>query len=226
MGRQGKMNSLLKVYLLLVSIFLTVYSHAQEKTSEEPVAQKPPIPVEVFAGHRAFSYQHIISRDVFNDKFNFFNISAFDAEYGSNPQNEFVISSFFSYKLSKRLSAGIIGQMIPKGSSIFIGAKYNLIKKDFFLVVFPSYRITKDQVFSQFMLMEYRPRINDKINAYLRTQLLLETDAEELTRGIQQFRLGLEIQQSQFGLAANFDQFAGDKSSTTNFGAFYRLLIF
>ncbi|MEO1054703.1 MAG: hypothetical protein AAFX87_28990 [Bacteroidota bacterium] len=218
-----------KFKLLILPIFtmLAVSGYAQEIVSDRPaVVNTPPIPVEILPGHRSFFYQHVISKDIFNDKFNFFNISAFDAEYGSDPTNEFVIASFFSYKLSKSISAGVMGQIIPKGASVFLGAKYNLVREDFLLVVFPSYRITANQVFSQFALVEYRPKISNKVNAYFRTQLLAETDGDELTRGFQQLRAGIQIKNSQFGLAANFDQFAGDRPSVDNFGVFFRLLIF
>ncbi|MEL7005331.1 MAG: hypothetical protein AAFN93_21745, partial [Bacteroidota bacterium] len=93
-----------KTYLMLILTLLAICSKAQDKSLIEPVTQKSPIPVELLTGHRAIFYQHVISKDIFNDRFNFFNISAFEAEYGSNPSNEFVIASFFSYKLSKTLS--------------------------------------------------------------------------------------------------------------------------
>lgn len=213
--------------IIITCILFPLGSIAQDLTSETTkTAQQSPIPVEVFIGHRALSYQHVLSKNVFEEKFNFFNVSAFDAEYGENPKNEFIISSLFSYNIGKGFSVGVGGEIQPPGASVIAGIQYAFASKEFLLVVFPSVNLNGAMKYSQFTLLEYRPKINENLHGYFRTQLVVSTDFAAYDRGYQQFRMGLQIQNIQFGLAANFDQFNSNERMTTNYGVFTRLLIF
>lgn len=200
---------------------------AQESiANSDAIEQQAPIPVELFIGHRALSYQHVLSRNILKEKFNFFNVSAIDAEYGENPKNEFVISSLISYNIGKGFSVGLGGEIQPPGASLIVGAQYAYASKQFLLVIFPSVNLNGPTTYSQFSLLEYRPRINKNLSGYFRTQLVVSTNFEIYDRGYQQFRLGVQLKDLQFGLAANFDQFNSNERTTSNYGLFTRLLIF
>lgn len=200
---------------------------AQESiTKSEKIVEEAPIPVELFIGQRALYYQHVLSKNIFKEKFNFFNVSAIDAEYGKKPNNQFVISSLISYNMGKGFSAGFGGEIQPPGASITAGIQYVYASKEFLLVLFPSVNLNGPIKYSQFSLLEYRPKINKNLSGYFRTQLLISADFEVYDRGYQQFRLGLQIRDIQFGLAVNFDQFNSNERTTSNYGVFIRLLIF
>ncbi len=189
-------------------------------------SQQPPIPVEVFGGHRALSYQHVINKNVFDDTFNFFNITSFDAEYKEDPRNVFLISSLFSYNIGKGFSAGIGGEIQRPGAFVIAGAQYAYSTNNFLLVLFPSVNLNGITQYSQFMLLEYRPKVNEKLNGYLKMQFLVTTDFSNYDRGYQQFRFGLQHENIQFGLAGNFDQFNSNEITTSNLGVFVRTLFF
>lgn len=209
--------------IMIASLLFSIRGMAQD--SDRPL-QQPPIPVEVFAGHRALSYQHVVSKNVFKDKFNFFNVTSFDAEYDQNSNNVFLISSLFSYNLGKQFSIGLGGEIQRPGALVIAGIQYALISKRFLVVIFPSVNLNGQKQYSQFTLVEYRSGINSRINFYFRTQVLLTTDFQDYNRGYQQFRMGLQLKNMLFGLAATFDQFDSNTITTTNYGAFIRMLIF
>ncbi len=190
------------------------------------MAQNPPIPVEIFAGNRALSYQHVINKNVFEGRFNFFNITSFDAEYKEEPRNVYLISSMLSYNIGKGFSAGLGGEIQRPGAFVFVGAQYAYATDQLLFVLFPSVNLNGYMQYSQFALLEYRPKINENYRGYFKIQLLVTTDFDNYDRGYQQLRLGLQRQNIQFGLAANFDQFNSNAITTNNFGVFVRALFF
>lgn len=194
--------------------------------SSNSFAQQPPIPVEFFVGNRAITYQHVLSKNILNNKFNFFNVVSVDAEYKENGNNIFFVESLISYKIAKKFSLGIGGQLQNIGAFAIVGAQFTHATDSFLLVVLPTVNITGKTNYEQFLLLEYRPKINEKTRGYLRTQFLVNTDFANYNRGYQQFRLGLEKKNIQFGLAATFDQFNSSVITTSNYGVFTRYLIF
>ncbi len=187
---------------------------------------QPPIPVEVFTGHRALSYQHVINKYVFKNKFNFFNVSSFEAEYKRNANNVFLISSLFSYNIGKGFSIGLGGEIQRPGATAIVGAQYAYKSAGWLIAVVSSVNLSGETEYSQFTLLEYRRAVNENLKVYFRMQMLVTTDFHKYNRGYQQFRLGSQLKDIQFGLAANFDQFNANTIKTTNYGVFVRTLIF
>ncbi len=207
----------IKKYVILIMIFICCV---------KIMAQNPPVPVEIFGGHRALSYQHVINKTVFKERFNFFNITSFDAEYKEDPRNVYLISSMFSYNIGKGFSAGVGGEIQRPGAFVYVGGQYAYATDQLLLVLFPSVNLNGHRQYSQFAMLEYRPKINENYKAYIKMQFLVTTDFDNYDRGYQQFRLGLQRENIQFGLAANFDQFNSNAITTNNFGVFIRTLFF
>jgi len=210
----------MKISTFLSSIILLLFS--LNGSSQ----QTTPVPVELFAGHRAMSYQHVISKNLFNDKFNFFNVSAFDVEYKQNTNNVFIIQSLFSYKLGKGFSISVGAELQNVGAFSLTGLQYVYASDRMLIVSVSTVNLNGETGFQQFSLLEYRPKLNDKLNAYFRTQVLATTNFKQYNRGYQQVRLGLEKGILQFGLAATYDQFNANAITTANYGGFIRVLIF
>ncbi|MEM1257578.1 MAG: hypothetical protein AAGH81_03540 [Bacteroidota bacterium] len=190
------------------------------------LGQQPPLPVELFGGNRAMYYQHVLNKNLFGDKFNFFNVTSFEAEHENNQNNIFVVSNLFSYNLGKGFSVGIGGEIQRPGTFAIVGAQYAYVTKTVLLVIFPSMNINGDKEYTHFTLFEYKPNLSDKLKGYFRSQFLVITDFENYNRGYQQLRLGLQLDNIQFGLATNFDQFDNNKVTKSNYGLFIRALIF
>lgn len=75
-------------------------------------------------------------------------------------------------------------------------------------------------------ILQYKPEINDRIKLYTRLQMLNLFDAGGNIKSYQWFRLGLEVKGTQFGLAADLDEYGPNPSVTGNFGVFIRKEIF
>lgn len=189
-------------------------------------AQQPTIPFEIFAGNRAITYQHVLNKNILDNKFNFFNMVSFDTEYKDNGSNIYVIQSLVSYKITNKFSLGLGGQLQNIGAFAIVGVQFAHSTDNFLFVVLPTVTITGKSNYEQFLLLEYRPKINEKIRGYFRTQFLINTDFTRYNRGYQQIRLGLEKKNIRFGLATTFDQFNSSRITTSNYGVFMRYLIF
>ncbi len=109
---------------------------------------------------------------------------------------------------------------------MYVGAQYSYATEKLLLVLFPSVNLNGYKQYSQFALLEYRPKINENYKGYFKMQFLVTTDFHNYDRGYQQFRLGLQRENIQFGLATNFDQFNSNAITTNNFGVFIRTLFF
>ncbi|WP_299434536.1 hypothetical protein [uncultured Aquimarina sp.] len=209
----------LNYFNITVSVFILLFS-------SKNFAQQSPIPVELFAGNRAITYQHVLNKNILDNKFNFFNVVSFDAEYEENGNSIYVVQSLVSYKITNKFSLGIGGQLQNIGAFAIVGVQFAHATDNFLLVILPTVTITGKTNYEQFLLLEYRPKINEKIRGYFRTQFLVNTDFTKYNRGYQQLRLGLEKKNIQFGLAATFDQFNSSTITTSNYGVFTRLLVF
>ncbi|NMH87242.1 hypothetical protein [Flavivirga algicola] len=207
----------IKKYIILITAFVCW---------SKLMAQQPPLPVEIFGGHRALSYQHVINKKIFEKRFGFFNITTFDAEYKEDPRNVYLISSMFSYNIGKGFSAGLGGEIQRPGAFVYVGAQYAYTTQQLLFVLFPSMNLNGYKQYSQFALLEYRPKLNENYRGYFKMQFLVTTDFHNYDRGYQQFRLGLQRENIQFGLATNFDQFNSNAITTNNFGFFVRTLFF
>lgn len=172
------------VYIFYMLLLLPVVGMSQDTISKSrSIIIQPPVPVEIFAGNRAISYQHVLSKNVFKNRFNFFNLAAFDAEYDAAPENEFVISSLLAYNIGKGFSIGVGGEIQPPGANFIAGLQYTYATDQFLLVLFPSFTLNKASQFAQFTLLEYRHRLNQRLRGYLRIQGLFSTNFTTYNRG-------------------------------------------
>jgi len=203
---------------------LTIRVSAQEKSIDQtPVST--PIPIEVVLGQRAGFYQHVISKNLQNDRYNFFNVSSFDAKWGDNQDNHFIILNFLSRNLGKGFSLGMGAEIQGPGAFMTVGGQYSYGTKELLLVLFPSININGPTEYSQFALIEYKPKINKHLTAYIRGQFLLTTNLNKLFRSYQQLRIGLQKENMLFGYAMNLDQFHIPGVEKQNYGVFVRMLL-
>ncbi|CAL2077349.1 conserved exported hypothetical protein [Tenacibaculum sp. 190524A05c] len=216
------MSCKIKVAAVL-SLLMQLGIHAQ--TSQIKKTQSP-IPVETLLGSRSFYYQHVISKNLNDSGLNFFNVSSFDANWTDNQDNHYFITGFLSQKIWKGLSIGFGGEIQGPGSFFTTGLQYSFFKKNLLVVVFPSVNLNGVMELSNFALIEYKPKINNKTSIYLRAQFLATTNFSQIFRSYQQLRAGLQLKNYQFGLAANFDQFNVPNIYKNNFGVFIRTLLF
>ena len=214
----------MKYLFLSFLISLNFKILAQDETVSGRLPSTP-IPIEVVLGQRSGFYQHIISKNILADKYNFFNVSSFDSKWGENQDTHFIISNFLLRNLGKGFGFGIGAEIQGPGSFLTIGGQYSYATKKLLIVFFPSININGPTEYSQFSLIEYKPEINPGLKAYLRGQFLLTTNFNKLFRSYQQFRIGLQQENILYGFAVNLDQFHVPGIEKENYGVFIRMLL-
>lgn len=89
----------------------------------------------------------------------------------------------------------------------------------------PDYIFSSDKSIALFSLLQYQPKLSEKINLYSRLQGLYNhnLNLEKHERSYAQLRLGLGIQNYSFGFATNLDYFGPDRIFIDNYGVFIKV---
>jgi hypothetical protein len=106
------------------------------------------------------------------------------------------------------------------------GLQYVYGGKKLFFLCAPRINIESDPSYDIMTILQYIPDINDRINLYIRLQMLNLFDKGGNIKSYQWIRLGLEVKGIQFGLAADIDEYGPKPSAKGNFGVFIRKEIF
>ena len=134
-----------------------------------------------------------------------------------------MIQANVTYALAKKFSlyTGVFTNKMDFGPSIGAIGKFKI--KNGIVIVNNRHTFTKEYISVLLLLTEYRPPINDKLNLYIRLQILSETNFEEAKRNIQLIRLGIAFEDYQLGLGTTFDQFGSLPIKRNNHGLFFRV---
>lgn len=95
-----------------------------------------------------------------------------------------------------------------------------------FILFSPRINIESDPSFNMFTIIRYKSRINEKTGLYTSLQALNIFDGNGHIKSYQWLRAGIDLKGTQFGLAANFDEFGATAKLTASFGIFLRREIF
>jgi len=219
---------LLTKAILSVMLFSTFYVTAQE-TSDFRV-KNPPIFLEAFGGNRALSYQMIVNKKFQSiPKLGFFGVTNLQPEWGEPQMKDYMLQGNLTYSIIKGidLETGFIWNPIdgvrPSTGILFSYGNPNLL-----MVINPRIDLSKDPNFDVLGLIEYKPKLNDKLNFYSRFQgLYTRTLGIDLhSRSYIMLRAGITIKDITFGMANNFDWYGPIKFRENNFGAFVAFNLF
>lgn len=186
---------------------------------------QPPIPVEIFFGHKAINSQIIIARDFRPDsKFSFFGLATYSAAYdkGQNDYSMFMINQI-SYSIGKGFGIMAGADMNSEvGLAPVIGPKHVYVSPKFLAVSILSYALNGEHDLSFFGLYEFTPPINQKLSLYTGLQVLYNRNFNEghHNRSFLYIRAGLKMDRFSYGFAVNLDQYGPEKFSDQNYGAF------
>lgn len=183
-------------------------------TGQSQVQFKP----ESLLGNRSYNYQHIINAEV-SKKIHLTNFTYIDSDYILNG-DLYNFRIMGSYSFYEHWSANIAMGLKNPGFYTTVSAQF----KDSFRAL--SYVISTGLTFQDGLTSEsfgsvsYVPAIRRNIKAFLRSSFSLNIDNKGVTRGIQQFRLGLSLFNLTIGFASNFDQFNYGQMKLYNHGIF------
>ncbi|MBE9586231.1 hypothetical protein IM792_17385 [Mucilaginibacter sp. JRF] len=191
-------------------------------------AQQGDIPVEVFAGHRAFTHQMYLTKYLDSaSRFGYFGYLRYEAPYSDRKKSSFTGQSIFFYDVAKGVSVGGGGYITNDGFMPQLAIAYSYNAGDISFTAFGSYEPVKSPNSELFVLVSYSPPLNKSGSWRLFTQLIgsynFSYDRDFRYNFANQYlRLGLSRKAWQFGLAADLVQVSGTGSLPTNGGLFLR----
>jgi hypothetical protein len=205
----------LKSVLVALFIVRSSYSFSQ------------PIPVELMAGNKYTSVDVSFSKSFVQDsKLGFFHMNTLQADYNNKYNNSFAVLDLLTYELVKNLKiAGGAFYGIP-GFNTTTGLQYNYVSKNVFFLFAPRINITDVPSYDFMTILQYKSDLTQKMKLFTRIKLLNLFDAEGHIKSYQWLRMGLERNGTQFGLAADFDEYGPHPDVQYNVGLFIRREIF
>ncbi len=212
----------MKNFIGLLLLLFSICAISQEK----PVPPSP-IPVEFNLGNNRYGIQFLVNkRFVPGSAFSFLTVTSFESDYEEQKNNlDFITKSQVSYEIYKGFGAAL-GLSVNNSSGLtpIAGLQYVFANRHFLFVVSPTLALNSNKNLQGFALIEYKPAITQKMNLYTRFQGFYNQNTKQghHDRSYMQFRLGIEIKDTQFGLAANEDYYGPSKLLKENYGAFVR----
>jgi hypothetical protein len=180
------------------------------------------IPVEIMSGNRNYLYQHYFSKKIDESNFSFFHTSSLYAYYNQDGKTEIMSQSYITYGLNPNIKLAV-GTFYASKPGFKPAAAIHLIKKtkDLFIMLVPRIDLWSNMSAEAMMLVEYRPVISKHVNLYSKVQMMSNYGPRH-NRSYQNFRAGLDINTTQFGLALNVDEFGNETITSRNWGLFLR----
>ena len=226
--------------LLFVSFYLLfepAFSQVQDSLKTSPIqTREVPIPIELFAGDKALTFQLIVSKQFSSkSRFGFFNVTNFMGGYKEVSQtSEFFSQSLLTAEVWRGISLTTGLSTIGSSNTNFItvrptaGLQYLFANRDFVVVVLPRFDLTQTYNFETFSVFEYTPMLSKKWGLYTRLQGLYNYNTKLNFHEVSSLyvRLGMSYKNMQFGLGTNYDFYGPDTSAVKNFGLFIKTDLF
>jgi len=153
-------------------------------------------------------------------------MNTLQADYNNKSNNSFVVLDMLTYEVVKNIK--IVGGAFygMPGFNTTAGFQYNYVSKNVFFLFAPRVNIAEIPSYDFMTIFQYKRDLTEKVKLFSRIKLLNLFDANGHIKSYQWLRLGLEIKGTQFGLAADFDEFGPHPNVQYNLGIFIRREIF
>lgn len=193
------------------------------------------IPVEIFGGDKKATFDILFfkffkNKEKQNTNFLFFNRNRVTIDYlqtttSNLPQFGFTEAISYNHKRLKGFGAVAVAQINNKSIYPKLGIQFAKVKTDVTVFTWVVVETLQQPNIDFFFLSRYTPKLSEKVNLFTQLELVnaLPTIESSSFTFIQRIRLGLKLQDFQFGLGADFTEIGRDKyTSTQNIGAFLR----
>lgn len=221
--------------ILFIGFFLFLTRIFAQETSihnENHQSVSAPVPIEVFASDKAFTFQLIVSKQFSPQSgFGFFNVTNFIGDYKkANQSSQFYSQSVITAEIWKGVSitAGLsaVGSSNPNLVTVrpTAGLQYLFANRDIVLVIVPRFDLTQTYNFETFAVFEFKPMLSKKWGIYSRLQGLYNYNTKLAFHEVSSIylRLGLSNENIQFGLGSNHDFYGPQIHTVNNYGIFIK----
>ena len=211
----------MKYQILFIFLIYSFIAKGQE------INKDAPSPVELNMGNNRFGLQFLMNKHFEPaSKFSFLSVTSFESTYNNDINNlDFINNSQVGYEIYKGFGVAT-GLSVNRVSGLtpIVGLEYVFANREILLVLTPTYHLSKSKNVEGLALIEYKPKLTEKLKLYSRFQTLCNYNSEENhhERSYMQFRLGLGMGNYQFGLATNLDYYGPTKVFKDNYGLFLR----
>lgn len=204
----------MKVILVLICIHFSLVNHAQE-SSFQP---------ELLIGNRSAMFQHFLKLPV-TKKLSVTNNFLIDQEYSTSVNRIFFFRNSLNYHFAQRWQAnGAFGLKNP-GLFMTFAVTYSVITDQSAFSYTAGFTVQREISFEQTLI--YKRSLIEFRQYLLLSQIVIITnfDRSGYSRGIQQFRLGVQRASTQLGLGLNLDQFGNSSKTLFNAGVYLKQII-
>jgi len=217
------------VRLALIVWISAFYSNSFAQQIETKF-KNPPLNTESLFSNRGMSFQMIINKQIQSaPKFGFFNITNLVGEWKSNRVDDHMTQAHVTYTIGKgfKLGGGFhltpVTGIRPSAALIFSKASENWL-----VVANSRVDLSKDRNVDGVVLVEYKPRINEKWRFYSRLQGLYAHNTVKGThsRSFAVARAGFSFKDFTFGAGTNIDYYGPMRQNENSFGGFISCLLF
>jgi len=213
-----------KALTLIIAFQAITIAKAQVDTNQTSFPA-PPIPIEIVGGEKSSTYQSVISRQLFNSKFNFYNLTYLEVDYDETTPHYYYIQSIVSYSLPKGFNVGLGANLQTYNAfKPIVAVSYMHFTENIGLVIQPSYEIHKDGAFELYAMFEWTAKNERRIQPYFKLSAY-SSWKEEHVYSYHFWRAGLNYKGFRFGPALNAQYYGKDFSDVLNFGGFINVLL-
>ncbi|WP_431610724.1 hypothetical protein [Chryseobacterium sp. 'Rf worker isolate 10'] len=187
-----------------------------------PFCVKSQISVQAYGGNKETELLGIYNKD-FSGKWNYFASGTISYDYNSKKITPELYQNI-NYGIIKNLGVSAGVHISDKDVMPSVGLAYGKENDVFAINVFPAFTYSMDAKefgLGLYTLLEFTPRINDRLNLY--SMLIVESDFsfKEHQSSSQVIRLGIENKKKmQFGIGSNISQAGSSFDTDVNFGVF------
>lgn len=221
--------SINKYSFIFIALFL-IGQIGYSQTGDLNIHPNPPINTEILLGNRGANFQMIINKGLKTaPKFGIFAVTNLVAEWNTNQVSDHMTQASLTFEITKGLKVGAgfhltpITGIRPSGSLM-----YSFANKEWLLVVNSRVDLSQDINVEGLSLIEYKPKITEKIRFYSRIQSLYSynTSIQKHSRSYVFARAGITLNEFSFGIGGNMDYYGPLQHNENNVGVFVNCLLF
>lgn len=193
------------------------------------------LPVEVFSGDKKTTldilfFRYFKEKDGTNSNLLFFNRNRVSIDYAMTPSNQlpqFGFTEAISYNHSalRGFAPVVVGSISSKGVYPKAGIQYARIRKYYTTFTWLVCETLENPTLDFFFLGRYTPRLTERMALFIQLELFhaMPTNREKNFNFTQRVRLGLKVNEFQFGMGSDiFTSGRIEYITTANTGGFLR----
>lgn len=191
--------------------------------------EKPaPTPVEMLIGNNRVNLQTVIKRHI-SKRFEFFSLMSGAVDYKNTfTENEMVISNSVNYLITPNFKVEAGAKLhYKKGIMPGCGFEYFKASQIWLVNLVPGYFFMPDHYFEGVAIVEFKPKITQKLRLYSKLQGMWTWDIshDSHDRSFMVARLGVSINKYSIGIGSNIDRYGASKFKRENYGLFCKVLL-